>query len=152
MVIVLGAALVVLPRKERAVHFRLDAARHRSDIPWPGAGVVAMTEIALFRSVLGVGAGVRDAAARFRTASPAANIVDQFDGIAFDENEPAFAPGESPDSDEAMVAKAPAAGAVPPACPVIPSTRWAPRVSPGVSDVDTKLIRRSCKEENPFNR
>lgn len=44
-----------------------------------------MTTIALFHSVLGVRPGVRDAADRLRAAGHDVRIVDQYDGLVFDD-------------------------------------------------------------------
>jgi dienelactone hydrolase len=50
-----------------------------------------MTQIALFHSVLGVRAGVRDAAVRLRAAGHQVRVVDQYDGFVFDDYEQAGA-------------------------------------------------------------
>ncbi|TFV65778.1 UNVERIFIED_ORG: dienelactone hydrolase [Bacillus sp. AZ43] len=44
-----------------------------------------MTQIALFHSVLGVRAGIHDAADRLRTAGHEVRVVDQYDGLVFDD-------------------------------------------------------------------
>lgn len=44
-----------------------------------------MTQIALFHSALGVRPGIHDAAARLRAAGHEVRIVDQYDGLVFDD-------------------------------------------------------------------
>jgi len=50
-----------------------------------------MTDIALFHSVLGVRPGITDAADRLRTAGHRVLVVDQYDGLVFDDYEQAGA-------------------------------------------------------------
>ncbi len=50
-----------------------------------------MTDVALFHSVLGVRAGIRDAAERLRAAGHRVHVVDQYDGDAFDDYDAAGA-------------------------------------------------------------
>src|SRR3712207_4925382 len=44
-----------------------------------------MTQIALFHSVLGVRPGILDAADRLRAAGHEVRVVDQYDGLVFDD-------------------------------------------------------------------
>jgi len=53
-----------------------------------------MTTVALFPSVLGVRAGVLDAAQRLRTDGHEVLVVDLYEGRSFDDYEPAMAYGE----------------------------------------------------------
>lgn len=55
------------------------------------ASVRAMTTIALFHSVLGVRQGVLDAADLLRSHGHDVHVVDQYDGLVFDDYEPAMA-------------------------------------------------------------
>ena len=50
-----------------------------------------MSKIALFHSVLGVRSGVVDAADRLRSEGHDVEIVDQYDGLVFDDYETASA-------------------------------------------------------------
>jgi len=50
-----------------------------------------MTSIALFHSVLGIREGVEDAARRLRNAGHAVTVVDQYEGVSFDDYEAAAA-------------------------------------------------------------
>lgn len=50
-----------------------------------------MTSIALFHSVLGVRAGIKDAAARLRNAGHTVTVIDQYDGKSFNDYESAGA-------------------------------------------------------------
>ncbi len=54
-----------------------------------------MADIALFHSVLGLRAGVLDAARRFTEAGHNVLVVDQYDGEVFDDYEPAMAFAEA---------------------------------------------------------
>lgn len=54
-----------------------------------------MSQIALFHSVLGVRPGIEDAAERLREAGHDVLVVDQYDGQAFDDYEPAASHVES---------------------------------------------------------
>jgi dienelactone hydrolase len=54
-----------------------------------------MATIVLFHSVLGIRAGVSDAADRFRAAGHTVHLPDLFDGKTFDDYEPAMAHVES---------------------------------------------------------
>lgn len=54
-----------------------------------------MAQIALFHSVLGVRPGVLDAAERLRAAGHDVHVVDQYDGLVFDDYEKAGAYAES---------------------------------------------------------
>ncbi len=47
--------------------------------------MASVTHVALFHSVLGVRAGVYDAAARLEAAGHTVTVVDQYDGVAFDD-------------------------------------------------------------------
>src|SRR5512135_3673085 len=58
-------------------------------------GARGMTQIALFHSVLGVRAGVHDAAERLRAAGHDVRVVDQYGGRVFDDYRQAGAYAES---------------------------------------------------------
>lgn len=61
----------------------------------PGATLVAMVEIALFHSVLGVRPGITDAAERLSGAGHRVRVVDHYDGRVFDDYDEASEFAES---------------------------------------------------------